>query len=67
MSTKPELVECFKKNICTYCLGKCNRGITFTEDGAICVDFERIEEEHKKEQTIFVTANRNKPIMRGLI
>lgn len=67
MSSKNELVECFKKNICPYCISECNNGITFTEDGAICIDFEKREEEHKKEEKVFVTANRNKPIMRGII
>lgn len=67
MSTKTELVECFKKNICPYCIGRCNNGITFTQFGAKCVEFEKKEEEHKKEQKIFVTADRRKPIMKGLL
>lgn len=38
---KNELVECFKKNICKYCTGECYKRITFTEDGAKCVDYVR--------------------------
>ena len=67
MSTKSELVECFKINICPYCMAECNNGITFTQFGAKCMDFKKREEEHKKEEKIFVTANKNKPIMRGIV
>ena len=42
---KNELVECFKKNICKYCTGECNKGMTFTEDGAKCVDYVRKREQ----------------------
>ncbi len=67
MSTKSELVECFKKNICPYCMAECNNGITFIEDGAKCVDFIKREINKKKEQNTYVTADRSKPIMKGLI
>lgn len=42
---KNELVECFKKNICKYCTGECYKGITFTQDGAKCVDYVREKEQ----------------------
>lgn len=41
MTNKNELVECFKKNICKYCTGECNKGMTFTQDGAKCVDYKK--------------------------
>lgn len=44
---KNELVECFKKNICKYCTGNCDKGITFTQDGAKCVDYIRKEPSNK--------------------
>lgn len=47
MSSKYELVKCFKANICPFCTGKCDKGITFTEDGAKCVDYERKEQTKK--------------------
>lgn len=41
MSSKNELVERFKKNICPCCTGNCDKGITFTIDGVKCVDYEK--------------------------
>lgn len=63
---KNELVECFKKNICKYCTGNCDKGITFTQDGAKCVDYKKkIQAEgYKKEAKI--TAKRKKALMKNI-
>lgn len=67
MSSKNELVEYFKKNICPFCIGNCNKGITFTLDGVKCVDYEKKNIEKKKVNYTYVTADRSKPIMKGLV
>lgn len=67
MMAKNELVEYFKKEICPYCTGNCDRGISFTIDGAKCVDYEKKDTAKKKHKNIYVTADRDKPLMRGII
>lgn len=62
-----DIIECFKKNICQYCTGNCDKGITFTLDGVKCVDYKKKDIEKKKVQQIYVTADRYKPIMKGLV
>ena len=61
-----KLVKCFKENICPYCKGNCDKGITFTPEGARCVDYER-KEPIKKKKELVVTAKRYKPIMKGIV
>lgn len=67
MMANNKLIECFKKEICLYCTGNCDKGITLTMDGAKCVEYEKKNIEKKKPKNIYVTADRSKPLMRGIL